>query len=229
MDLELETLFRQEDAISLPLSTEYRAEDGESYMKHATEVRVSPDVLLLGASFHRAVASSDKSHSKAEIAACLIVAAKVLEGWGNDHVTGVLEHFGFKPSKLAASEWTVCQKVGWHLYLPGSISFLRHFSHDADGWNRDTRTLAKTLLTCLVLDPDACSHYRPSTQAAAALYLAKVLAGNGSWTKQHETVCRARERDLKSCARRILDAARKAAVTCARAVPEEHSRLLLNR
>jgi hypothetical protein len=220
MESELDILFQEERRICVPASHGYQASDAESFLRGAVDAGVSQEALLLGAHFHRTLAGRGDRRRKME-AVCLVIAAKFLDGWVKDDVEDFLEKVKVAPAELPSAEWEACQRLEWQFHLPNPIAFLRCFSHDADGWNRETRALAKGLLLALVLDPAACLLYKPSTQAAAALYAAKMLTAMGSWTKQHENVCRAREKDVCPCAQAMLSAGRRALVVCPKLIPDQ--------
>jgi len=229
MERELDILFQDQAAAGHNPQSTYRAADAEAFLELAASLNVSAPVLLLGAHIHRAVArplSDGKRARYVDMVACLVVAAKFTDGIVKEDVQELLEHTKVTAAELLKAEVQICSKVNWQLYCPNPITFLRCFSHDADGWNRQTRSFAKVLLIGLTLHPVACSRFLPSTQASAALYLAKGMLKMGTWTKQHESVCRIKEADLLECAKDMLEAARCASRICPDLFSEQHLRVI---
>lgn len=211
MEDELDQLFQDEITVG---GTQCDAAVAEAFVSMGIALQVPAEALLIAAHMYRITAGRPtgrkSSRTHADMVATLVIASKFVEGITSSDVEEMLKIAKIEAVDLLKSELAICNALDWHLYFPSSLSFLRCFSHDADGCNRETRSLARVILIAFIIDPVGCSQYTPSTHASAALYLAKALLDNGTWTKQHRTVCRHTEQEIIPCARSQLSAARRA-------------------
>ncbi|CAI1892805.1 hypothetical protein SEUBUCD650_0D00930 [Saccharomyces eubayanus] len=84
---------------------------------------------------------------------------------------------------LLDAERTILNGLEFELGWPGPMSFLRRISK-ADDYEHDTRTLAKYLLECTIMD-DRLISAQPSWLAAGAYFLSKVILGQNQWSLGH--------------------------------------------
>ena len=233
MDGELAHLFLKEQHLPARGPCPISADDASFLLLIGLKCGASCESILLAMQIRLsagpAVSSGKptrKSSGQAEAAASLILARKYVDGLTQEEVKKMLPYTCLHESDLTRLELSICERISWNLSLPNPLSFLRGFSHDADGWNQATRSLAKELLLALIIDPVACSSYSASTQGAAALCLAKSLLKMGSWTRQHRVVCRLRELDLQPCVSAMIQAARKAIRHVPSPFSEPHANLI---
>jgi cyclin-like protein len=215
MNGELAHLFLKEQQLPArgpcPMSTE----DASFLLMLGLKSGASCESILLAMQIRLSagptVPSNKCTSRQAAAAVSLVLATKYVEGLAQGDVQKMLLHTSLRECDLPRLELSICERISWNLSLPNPLSFLRGFSHDADGWNHSTRSLAKELLLALIIDPVACSSYPASTQGAAALWLSKSLLKMGSWTLQHRVVCGLKEADLQPCVSAMIKAARRAA------------------
>jgi G2/mitotic-specific cyclin 3/4 len=137
-------------------------------------------------------------------AAALLIASKYHDGIQADEADFVCQRAGLAPASVAKAEAAVCSELDFDIASAFSLNFLRWFSFAADGWNTETRSLAKAFLVALSVS----AHSRwilPSAAAAGALYLAKGIRGTGHWNIFHDTVCRLSRAQVTEAAHAVLD------------------------
>lgn len=233
MDGELAHLFLKEEQLPARGPCPMSADDASFLLLLGLKCGASCESILLAMQLRLSAGPTGQSHKaagrspgRAEAAVSLVLAAKYVEGLSQGDVKKMLLHTSLRESDLPRLELSICERVSWNLSIPNPLSFLRGFSHDADGWNQATRSLAKELLLALIIDPIACSSYPASTQGAAALCLSKSLLKMGSWTHQHRLVCRFKEADLQPCVSAMFNAARRAVQYVPSPFSTLHARLI---
>lgn len=90
---------------------------------------------------------------------------------------------GYSMDEILKAERFMLSMLAFELGWPGPMSFLRRISK-ADDYDLETRTLAKYFLEVTIMDERflACP---PSSTAAAAHCLARLMLHKGEWTKPH--------------------------------------------
>lgn len=86
---------------------------------------------------------------------------------------------GFTDTEILSAERFVLAALNYDLSFPNPMHFMRRISK-ADGYDIQTRTIAKYLLEITQLD-HRFLEFLPSMNAAAAMYLARVVLNKGSW------------------------------------------------
>ena len=93
----------------------------------------------------------------------------------NRHVAGD----EFTEEEILQSERTMLACLDFDLSFPNPMHFLRRISK-ADNYDIQTRTLAKFLLEISLLDHKFLD-FKPSINAAASMYLSRVILCKGEW------------------------------------------------
>lgn len=86
---------------------------------------------------------------------------------------------GFSDSEILSAERFILSTLRYDLSFPNPMHFIRRISK-ADGYDMQTRTLAKYLLEISILD-HRFLEYAGSQNAAAAMYLARLILNKGDW------------------------------------------------
>jgi len=105
---------------------------------------------------------------------CMFIAAKYEEIYPpecNDFV--YISASAYTREQILAMEGTILNAVEFNLSVPTSLHFLRRFSKAASS-DYPTHTLCKYLLELALVDMRMNKYY-PSAQAAAAVYLARIV------------------------------------------------------
>jgi len=86
---------------------------------------------------------------------------------------------GFSEQEILSAERYILATLNYDLSFPNPMHFMRRISK-ADNYDIQTRTLAKYLLEITLLDHRFLA-FRPSVNAAASMYLARVILEKGEW------------------------------------------------
>lgn len=90
---------------------------------------------------------------------------------------------GYSVEEILKAERFMLSMLAFELGWPGPMSFLRRISK-ADDYDLETRTLAKYFLEVTIMDERFLS-CPPSSTAAAAHCLARLMLRKGEWTQAH--------------------------------------------
>ncbi|KAI9728702.1 MAG: G2/mitotic-specific cyclin [Chrysothrix sp. TS-e1954] len=85
----------------------------------------------------------------------------------------------FTEEEILKAERYILASLSFDLSFPNPMHFLRRISK-GDGYDIQTRTLAKFLLEISLLDHKFLA-FKPSINAAASMYLSRVILEKGSW------------------------------------------------
>ncbi|KAG0280090.1 G2/mitotic-specific cyclin [Linnemannia exigua] len=116
---------------------------------------------------------------------CVLIASKFEERnpfARTFHFLALLEHFGTPPVDAAifrSGERFLLRLFDYQLGWPGPLSFLRRCSR-ADNCDQAARLVAKYILEVILVD-ERFVLYRPSLQAAAAIYIGRSMQGREDW------------------------------------------------
>lgn len=119
------------------------------------------------------------------IVTCVLIASKFEERNPFARVVDflhILERLGLPPldpSVFRAGERHLLRLFDYKLGWPGPLSFLRRCSR-ADNCDQAARLVAKYILEVILID-ERFVLYRPSLQAAAALYIGRSMQGREDW------------------------------------------------
>ncbi|KAF9148695.1 hypothetical protein BG015_009558 [Linnemannia schmuckeri] len=119
------------------------------------------------------------------IVTCVLIASKFEERNPFARVIDflhILERLGLPlldPAVFRAGERHLLQLFDYKLGWPGPLSFLRRCSR-ADNCDQAARLVAKYILEAILVD-ERFVLYRPSLQAAAALYIGRSMQGREDW------------------------------------------------
>lgn len=86
---------------------------------------------------------------------------------------------GFTEQEILHAERYMLQTLDFDISFPNPMHFMRRISK-ADQYDIHTRTLAKYLLEISLLD-HRFLHYKPSINAAASMYLSRMILDKGEW------------------------------------------------
>jgi G2/mitotic-specific cyclin 1/2 len=87
---------------------------------------------------------------------------------------------GYTADEILKAEKYLLGMVKFDVGSPGPLSFLRRISR-ADGFDVNTRTLAKYFVEMTLCGGEEFLVHRPSVIAAAGMYLARKMLTNGDW------------------------------------------------
>ena len=153
---------------------------------------------------------------------CMFLAAKYEEIYPpecNDFV--YISASAYTREQILAMEGTILNAVEFNLTVPTSLHFLRRYSKAA-GSDYPTHTLCKYLLELALVDMRMSKHY-PSTTAAAAVYLARVMTlGAAEWTDTLEHYTQYDEKKIFPVAQDLLRVLKDAQVSQHQAVVRKY-------
>ena len=141
--------------------------------------------------------------TSADITGCFLVAGKYEDGVTHPDSAKVAELAHLSEKEVFSSERQICRTLNFELRWANPMHFLRWFSHEADGWNSNTRRLAKAFLAAHAFNSDDSS--KPSSlKAAAALFAAKSVTKSGPWTQYHIQVTRHPEAAVSGLSKEMI-------------------------
>jgi hypothetical protein len=86
---------------------------------------------------------------------------------------------GFEVDDMIKAERYMLSTLDFDMSYPNPLHFLRRISK-ADGYDIQTRTLAKYLIECTCVEEELL-YYKPSLLAAAGTWLARLCLDRGGW------------------------------------------------
>ncbi|WWC59283.1 uncharacterized protein I303_101834 [Kwoniella dejecticola CBS 10117] len=120
-----------------------------------------------------------------------------------------IEHFlhmtdgGYDTDEILKAERYMLSTLSFDLSYPNPLNFLRRISK-ADGYDIQTRTVAKFLVEISCVDHDLLP-YKPSLLAAAAMWLARLCLDRGDWTPNLVHYSYYAEKEIIDCAQAMLN------------------------
>ncbi|WWC67913.1 uncharacterized protein I206_101831 [Kwoniella pini CBS 10737] len=120
-----------------------------------------------------------------------------------------IEHFlhmtdgGYDVDEILKAERYMLSTLSFDLSYPNPLHFLRRISK-ADGYDIQTRTVAKFLVEISCVDHDLLP-YKPSLLAAAAMWLARLCLDRGDWTPNLVHYSNYSEKEIVDCAQAMLN------------------------
>ncbi|KAF9135017.1 G2/mitotic-specific cyclin, partial [Mortierella sp. 14UC] len=130
--------------------------------------------------------ASDPPYQALQLAlTCVLVASKFEERnpfVRTVHFLALFDKFGsppLDPVTFRTGERFLLRQLNYQLGWPGPLSFLRRCSR-ADDCDQAARLVAKYILEVILID-ERFVLYRPSLQAAAALYIGRSMQGREDW------------------------------------------------
>lgn len=110
---------------------------------------------------------------------------------------------GFTEQEILTAERFLLQVLDFDISFPNPMHFMRRISK-ADNYDIHTRTLAKYLLEISLLDHRFLA-FRPSINAAAAMYLSRVILEKGEWDEVYMHYSGYSEEDIRPAVETLID------------------------